>query len=271
MNTQQLRVILTSFPVVYSVGVVGGALVGSGVTQLVLTKKLEKKYAAIADKEIAEAREMYKRRFKDGEFADLEALGEKYEAEAPAEPEYNRSAEARNNPMVDEAVKIASEQQYVSYNDRTPVRVQPLEEKIEIVGSQQKRIFDDHEIIETGDYNAEEEQAKKAAGKPYILEHDVFYDNDLNHPQSTLTYFEEDDVLIDEKDRPIPNKDSAIGAGNLRFGVGTDQANVVLIHNPTLGVDYEVTRDKGSYAREILNYEPVERKRPVGRFRDTDE
>ena len=81
MNIQQIRILLTSFPVVYSVGVVGGALVGSGVTQLVLTKKIEAKYSAIADAEIAEAREMYKRRFKEGEFADLATLGEKYEEE----------------------------------------------------------------------------------------------------------------------------------------------------------------------------------------------
>jgi hypothetical protein len=270
MNVQQIRVLLTSFPVVYSVGVVGGALIGSGVTQLVLTKKIEAKYAAISDAEIAEAREMYKRRFKEGEYADLEKLAGPVEEEVP----YVKGvfdATVRSNPMVDEAVRIASEQQYVSYDNRTAPVVQPPEEKIEIVGSQQTRIWDNHEIVETGEYDREEEDRKKAEGTPYILEHDTFYDNDLGHEQFTLTYFEEDDVLVDEKDRPIPNKDAVIGAGNLRFGVGTDQGNVVLIHNPAIGVDYEVTRDKGSYSKEILNYDPQERKRSVGRFRDSDD
>jgi hypothetical protein len=271
MNLSMIREVIRSPAVIYVGGVLGGAMVGSGVTMLVLTKRIEAKYAAISDAEIAEAREMYKRRFKEGEFADLSALGEKYleQTEEPAVQEFVTSA--RDNPMVQEAVRLATEQQYVSYDTRTIPVVQTPEEKIEIVGSQQKRVFDDHPIIDTGEYDRAEEDQKKAEGKPYILEHDTFYDNDLGREQFTLTYFEEDDVLVDEKDRPIPNKDSVVGAGNLRFGVGTDQANVVLLHNPSIGVDYEVTRDKGSYAREILNYEPQERRRPVGRFRDTDD
>jgi hypothetical protein len=271
MNLQHLRIILTSFPVIYSVGVVGGGLVGAGITQLVLTKKIEAKYAAISNAEIAEAREMYKRRFKDGEFADLEALGEKYQEQAEEPVAKAFISSARDNPMVQEAVRLAGEQQYVSYNERGIKPPQPEEERIEIVGSQQTRIWDNHEIVETGEYDADEEKAKQDAGKPYILEHDAFYDNADGHVQTTLTYFEEDDVLVDEHDRPIPNKDGVIGAGNLRFGCGTDQGNVVLIHNPTIGVDYEITRDKGSYSREILGYEPKERRRPVGRFRDTDD
>jgi len=264
IKTHILRIV-TAPAFTYTVGVVGGGLLGSGITMLVLEKKIEAKYAAIADREIAEAKELYKRRFKEGEYADLTVLGEKYADIPEAKPE------VRGNDMVLEAQRIAEEARYVPYNNPGAQVVQPEEEKIEVIGSIRKSVWDDQPIIETGDFDPEAERLKKEQSKPYVLEHDAFYENDFNREQYTLTYFEEDDVLVDDKERPIPNKDNVVGAGNLRFGYGTDQKDVVLIHNPLLGVDYEVTRDKGSYAREILNYEPKERRKAVGKFRDSDE
>ena len=267
MNTHILRLI-TSPKVIYVVGVVGGGLIGSGVTILVLEKKIEKKYSDIADREITEAKEFYKRQFKADEFADLSLVVEDLEVVATVAVDTTQQI---RNDMVAEASRIAEAAHYVSYNDRSTAVAQTEEERVEVVGSIRKSVWDDRSLIETDEFDPEGERMKQAQGKPYILDHDAFYENPDERKQFTMTYYEEDDVLLDEADRPVPNKTSLVGEGNLRFGYGTHQENIVLIHNPLIGVDYEVTREKGSWARDVLRFEPKERKRSPGKFRDSDD
>jgi hypothetical protein len=258
----RLLALVTSVPFTHAVSAIGGAMVGTGVTYLVIQKKAEAKYEEILEKEIASTREFYAKRYKAEAYSDIP----KYEDEPDEE------IDPREENLAKEAIKVLQEQAYIPYNTVEPVPVQTEKERLEVVGSIKKNVFEERSapIQETEEFDPEMQAANKSARKPYILEHDAFYDNEENHQQLTLTYFEEDDVLVDEQDRPIPNKDAVVGAGNLRFGYGTDQENVVLIHNPLTGYDYEVTRSNKSYSSEILGLDFEQEKRPLRRFRADD-
>jgi hypothetical protein len=112
-------------------------------------------------------------------------------------------------------------------------------------------IFKEPEEQENWD---EVEEAKKRDGKAiYILHQDEFFGDEFGYAQTSLNYYEEDDILCDEEDVPIYNYVDLVG--ELEFGRGTDDKNVVYIRNETRECEYEILRNSGSYAYEILGIE----------------
>lgn len=99
----------------------------------------------------------------------------------------------------------------------------------------------------------ETELLGRSTEEPYVIHKDEFWTEEFNYDQSTLTYFEIDDILIDDKDTPVYNYPSIIG--ELKFGHGSEDQNVFYVRNDALRSEYEVLLDKGSYAVEILGLE----------------
>jgi|688.fasta_scaffold650733_2 hypothetical protein len=93
----------------------------------------------------------------------------------------------------------------------------------------------------------------RSTEEPYVIHKDEFWVEEFNYDQSTLTYFEIDDILIDDKDTPVYNYPSIIG--ELKFGHGSEDQNVFYVRNDRLKSEYEVLLDKGSYAVEVLGLE----------------
>lgn len=93
--------------------------------------------------------------------------------------------------------------------------------------------------------------------KPYVISMDEFMMNESGHGQSTLTYYESDDTLVDERDNPMAAPNDVIGKDfRVQFGVKSSDANTVHIRNGKLGLEFEVVRSYGSYKREVLGEEP---------------
>lgn len=87
----------------------------------------------------------------------------------------------------------------------------------------------------------------------YVIHEDEFMYNESGFEQISLTYFAEDSVLVDDQDQPIPAVDPVIGEGTLqRFGDGCGDENTVFARNERLSVEYEITRDPGSYRDMFL-------------------
>lgn len=99
------------------------------------------------------------------------------------------------------------------------------------------------------DWDAELE-LRKAPG-PYVLHQDEFHANELGFSQSTLTYYAGDDVMVDPEDKPITRHSTIFG--ELLFGHGSGDPNVVFIRNPKLRGEYEIYRHPGKYANEVLH------------------
>ena len=102
------------------------------------------------------------------------------------------------------------------------------------------------------------DRSQRSSDHPFILSVDEFEGNDLDYNQNTLTYFEGDDTLVDEREQPITPHNGIVGEGNLKFGQGSNDANIVYIRNDRMEVDFEVVRSPGTYTEEVLGIIPSE-------------
>lgn len=113
------------------------------------------------------------------------------------------------------------------------------------------------------EWNYEEELAKRSSTEPYVLHKDEFYADESKFPQHTLTYYEGDDTLADEDNNVIYNKHMVIGDA-LKFGHGSGEQNVVYIRNERLRAEYEVFKESGLYAMEVLGLSMDEEGAKIG-------
>lgn len=137
-------------------------------------------------------------------------------------------------------------------------------------------------VFDDGDWDWEVEVASREldddgkSAKPYILHRDEFYRNEMDYTQTTLTYYQGDDILVPEGEQePLSNPGKLVG--EMRFGHGSGDPNTVLIRNDERRAEYEICLDEGKFAEEVMGYVAEERAQSrdlqhsrVGRFRDTD-
>jgi hypothetical protein len=102
-------------------------------------------------------------------------------------------------------------------------------------------------------------------GHPYVISTREFSFGQT-HNQSELTWYEEDQVLSDDQDMPVPDVDGVVGLDNMdRFGLGSGDPNLVYIQNDKIGAQFEVFRNQGSYAQIVHGAAPAPDKRNVKR------
>ena len=100
------------------------------------------------------------------------------------------------------------------------------------------------------------EMQRRTSTRPYIIHQDEFATNETEYSQSSLTYYEGDNILADEDDTVVNNLDDLIGEDNLkRFGHGTDDLNLLYVRNPVIEAEYEIARNPGSYEQEVMGLE----------------
>jgi len=90
---------------------------------------------------------------------------------------------------------------------------------------------------------------------PYVITQAEYMEGDRQYPQITLTYFAGDEVLIDERDDVIETSDAdeLVGLDNLkRFGLQSNDPNVVYVRNHVKELDVEVNQHEGLYAEVVL-------------------
>lgn len=231
---------------VFVSGVVAGAALGGAIAHVVTKRKLETRYQQFADEEIRGMRAYY-----------LEKEEELIETQR----------ELVNQPKkdLDELIKEAGYKIDTKY---TPEEVKAIsdvveeEEDVSEVVAGIHTVFPEDSELPKWDYT--EEQKKRDFSRPYIIHKNEFQEGvsavdpqveDYN--QQTLTYFEEDDVLADERDTVIDpqQRDLLVGEANLqRFGHGSEDPNVVYVRNNKLAMDIEILRSEGSYAKEVHGF-----------------
>lgn len=211
------RFVRTSALSVVSLGI------GSGITYLVMNKKLETKYANLFDQEMEQAKTFY------------QITQNKPEPEEIAN-KYREDKEV--DPIMGQALDALKE-----YQGKSTVTDEPHPEDIIV-----ENIFDrDGDKI---DWAAE--KALRNTVDPYIISSEEFYQNENDYEQMSLTYYEGDDILSDGKDEPVQSVEHTVGLWAFnRFGHGSDDPNVVYIRNGRLSMDFEVMRNEGSFAEEV--------------------
>lgn len=209
------------------IGTVGGIAVG----YFLAKSRLETKYRQIADDEIDEMREHFRR----------------------------RETAKQEKPEIDDVVeKLGYKQPATDAEDERPPHVEIDVEKVE-----KRNVFETQPPSEEelGKPLAEEpaiewdyqtEMKARSDKKPYVIHLDEFKENVTGNEQATYTYYAGDDVLADERDVPIDNMDELIGLENLdKFGHGSEDPSVVYVRNESLSMDMEICRSTGEYAKEV--------------------
>jgi hypothetical protein len=129
-------------------------------------------------------------------------------------------------------------------------------EKLKEASTNNEESEEDHTIIFAGnttewDYTLE--LSKRVEDIPYIIHKDEFYADERGYAQSTLTYYSGDDIMVDEEDSPVYNHTTVVG--ELFFGHGSGDPNVVYVRNAERKAEYEILFDPGLYSIEVLGLE----------------
>lgn len=216
-----------------------------------------------SEREIAEMRAVY------------QAREARHEAKRTREA---REASMPEKPAVDDLVK---EKGYTSYS-RTdaPIEERPLPSPVPGVvtpSPSDKPSIDSREKInkireaylarrlsEGGDKDKNEgwvyaqELTQRSSTRPYIIHEDEFSQCESGYQQVTYTYYAMDDVLTDEEDTILNNRENLIGANTLRWGHGASDINLVHIRNPVLEIEFEICRMPQSFEAEVLGLQDEE-------------
>jgi hypothetical protein len=113
----------------------------------------------------------------------------------------------------------------------------------------------------------------RAAHKPYLISHEEFHNTETEWDKSSIIYYEGDDVLTDEGDRPVDNIEYLVGEKHLEFfGIrsGGDK-NQVFVRNPQISTDFEITRNSGDYTVMVLGIPKGSEKVGTRRMRPGDD
>lgn len=249
----------------FQIGVVSvfSAVAGGAGGYFFAKKRLRPYYEEISNREIAEAKEFYGRLHKnDDENDSPEKVMERLHGSAAVEAlQTYQGGHPVHAPVATEADLM----------EEFEPKVVKITEAIEIV-EEKHNVFADSSPIESGNFNYEEEVPLRSGEKPYIITHDEFYEGEKDYEQITLTYFDGDDVLVDEQDQPVDDPEDTIGEDHLvRFGHGSKDNNVVYVRNDRIEADFEISRSFGKYAEEVLGFIEHGDRHGLRKFREYDE
>lgn len=248
-TTRKQQIVILTFTALVSAGVAGTAV------YFLTKKKLETRYEKIIAEEVEKTRRYYSVLNKTGDLADPLTALEKY---AGAVEELGYSATGG-------ALKDATE-------PSTAERVERVDEAVDAVEEARERV---EEIFGDGNgFDLEHEMETRNAAFPFVISKEEFLENEPEHEQMRLTYFEGDGALIDSKDQSVSDTDTSVGDDNLtRFGYGSGEKNLVYVRNMRLECDFEIQRDERTYAETlgfIEHSDDTRRGRRVVRMRSDD-
>jgi len=97
----------------------------------------------------------------------------------------------------------------------------------------------------------------------YQISGKEFEENESNFLQPTLTYYAGDNVLTDEHEEPIEDRDKTVGTFTIAdFGKHCDDENTLHVRNEILQLEFEIVKNEGRFDVVVLGEdEPVTRPR----------
>lgn len=209
---------------------------GAGVGALITYKLVKDKYEEILEEEIESVKEVFGRnRTFNGEIVEM------------SDEEYEESV---NN--------IVKENQF---NEKTEKLV--YKRKLGKVIDYDKKFKSS--TLERAKDNRPKEDDSEPKEEPYVISVAEFNDEMVNHDKLTITYYELDETLTDEREEILTDIDSIVGSESLLcFGEESNDPDIVYVRNESLGADYEVIRVPKSYQETILGImqPPKRRGRP---------
>lgn len=205
-----------------SIGLAIGLTVGGTVTFFVTRKLLQTRYEKLANEEIQQMREHFRKRAlakePKPELSDIGRVTESYKANSDIPM-----------PVIPEGIKP---------NVPVPPRAQG------------------RTMLKEDRWDYEVEKAIRSEERPYVIHVDERHEKE-DHEEITLTYYAGDDVLceIGPDHKIVDDQERVVGIANLdKFGHGSGSPDVVYIRNEYLSLDIEVCRSRGTYAEDVHGF-----------------
>lgn len=167
---------------------------------------------------------------------------------------YRQATAARDKPSVEELIEERGyiDQGEVERPTRPPVPVAPPKHFAGGSHPFAKRTEEAEKDKHDG-WSYPYELSHRSPNIPYIIHQDEYMGNETNYSQVTYSYYAGDDVLTDEQEQVIENRENLVGTEwNERWGHGSDDMNVIFVRNSELGMEFEICRTPASFAEEVL-------------------
>lgn len=280
----------------------GGVVLGGGTAVLITKKVLERKYENLLFDEVHSIRESYRKAAEARMKPDLDELREyaakdvlmtaelfqDIQVQEKSEDELREDAIEAAQKYTDAVVGETFEKEEVRRHSEAG-SVEDIDDDIDeearlLENSREARIAAGAAMVHNvftdprskhplGDASSEPEEDKT---KPYVIAVEEFLDNDPPYDKITITYFEGDDTLIDDREQIIDDVEGTIGRDKLdRFGDRSQDDTIVYVRNDNRAADFEVIKDDGYYSVTVLGMsldeveQKPQKKRPK-KMRDDD-
>lgn len=227
-----------------------GLFIGGGVTYLVIKDR----YKRLTEEEVASVRDSFEKIYerKARQLAD----------DWNSQPDPEESAKAK-----EEYRTIVANSEYETVSDHVP------EEAVAYIHTKDADVE-----VHSEDENFEVTVATESdpnPNKPYVIDV-VDFMNNGDYDNITMTYWTQEDILVDEREEIIHEVDSLIGRNNLNFFDEHPNEDTVYIRNNKEEVDFEIIKDTRSYAQVVLGLkdgdsETFEKIRKTKRLRSDEE
>lgn len=165
----------------------------------------------------------------------------KYEqiiADKTEENEFLRDRYSKNK-NIEKAGEVLTEDLKDGIENPDELTVQEIRDKVQELGYINEQAMKEKE--------KEKEEADDMGGPEVIAPEETW---EQDYPMITLTYYEGDGVLADERDRIIGNVDEMVGE-DFASHFGEYEDDTVYIRNPNFKSYYEILRDYGSYSEVV--------------------
>jgi hypothetical protein len=223
----------------FGAGLLIGGVASYFVTRKLTTQALEGHYEKVYSEERERLRDHYERRYKEGEYKTPEKAHDHVEKlKEDGDFGYNTVSS-----VVEKDEVVEEPQENASKKDHRPYHIFDPNNKEELAG----------EAHDTNDVTT----WPRDPAQPYVISEAEYMDDNGHYDKLTVTWFEYDNVLIDERDTIVPDIDGVLGEKNLlHFGKGTTSEDIVYIRDDRNSIDFEVIRDEQSYSAVVFGHDP---------------
>lgn len=211
--------------------------IGGVVGYLLAEKRVSEKYAKQADEEVAKIRDRYRENYRD--------LKDKVS-------EDRRQTQEAKDYLNDTVDKVREKYDVDNVYDEVD---EPPHKRVrydKIVEDENYIEGEEEEEFTVSDENPSVEIPKVDPNRlePFLVSDEDYWVNERDHSQSTLVYYINDDVLVDETDQVIADEADIVGDSLSVFDKNRD-LTVVYVRNNRLRADMEIVIDNDPYEGEF--------------------
>lgn len=232
------------------IGTASGLAVGGFLGFIITKRVLEKKYEDIARTEIQAVKDYYKLIRKDnirpGDLVHQPALLTDGQMDEMSE----HLLELGRQAVLTQTLGYSTPPDKADDIDETPSvsEVRPEQES-------RKMTIEEAREIDTFDEVYQHMIANRSDKEPYILTIDEYMTDDPEYQKVSVTFYEGDDTLADDRDTVIPEVEEHLGTDALtKFGLYSKDANIVYVRNERKKMDFEVVRNMASYVEMVAGF-----------------